>query len=300
MGEDYTQHLSDYHVQERCEQCGTTAWGLVGLSEHIESAHHLSCPTEPIDVPAPTELYTTPAPQQHSNPPVVPVPAPVPPIAQETSPAAPQQQTLTLRPPQVNWLSFLPKQFLKVINQADREWIAQILYDRTGQLKQKHTQNWYHPPSPTRSTSPPDPLHYFRQRMFLWAPMRMWSIPLKCTLCKRKMHHSGIYTKVREVIDVDNRYYLVGGDYPRCSKCMIPVCPWSSEILQQLDPSHRNKFPAVLTTQQALDRKCVTMLRPRTVGNSSSYSQQVLQEVHSEEWARRTIDYLAIVRSIKS
>ena len=292
MGEDYTQHLSDYHVQERCEQCGATAWGLVGLSEHIESAHHLSCPTEPIDVPAPTELYTTPAPQQHSNPPVVPVPAPVPPIAQETSPAAPQQQTLTLRPPQVNWLSFLPKQFLKVINQADREWIAQILYDRTGQLKQKHTQNWYHPPSPTRSTSPPDPLHYFRQRMFLWAPMRMWSIPLKCTLCKRKMHHSGIYTKVREVIDVDSRYYLIGGDYPRCSKCMIPVCPWSSEILQQLDPSHRNKFPAVLTTQQALDRKCVTMLRPRTVGNSSSYSQQVLQEVHSEEWARRTIDYL--------
>ncbi|XP_056458150.1 uncharacterized protein LOC130391786 isoform X2 [Gadus chalcogrammus] len=124
--------------------------------------------------------------------------------------------------------------------------------------------------------------------MFLWAPMRMWSIPLKCTSCKRKMHHSGIYTKVREVIDVDSRYYLVGGDYPRCSKCMIPVCPWSSEILQQLDPSHRNKF----TTQQALDRKCVTMLRPRTVGNSSSYSQQVLQEVHSEEWARRTIDYL--------
>ena len=76
MGEDYTQHLSDYHVQERCEQCGTTAWGLVGLSEHIESAHHLSCPTEPIDVPAPTEQYTTLVQQQHSNPPVVHVPAP--------------------------------------------------------------------------------------------------------------------------------------------------------------------------------------------------------------------------------
>lgn len=113
--------------------------------------------------------------------------------------------------------------------------------------------------------------------------MTMWGIPLKCTQCNKKMHHSGIYTKVREVIDVDSRYYVVGGDYPRCSNCMIPVCPWSSEILQQLDPSHRNKFPAVLTTKLALDRKCVTKLRPRTVGNSSSYLQQALQEVHSEE-----------------
>ncbi|KAJ4944759.1 hypothetical protein JOQ06_013299 [Pogonophryne albipinna] len=107
------------------------------------------------------------------------------------------------------------------------------------------------------------------------------------------MHHSGIYPKVREVIDLDSRYYLVGGDYPRCSKCMIPVCPWSEDLLVQLDPAHRNRFPAVLTAQLALDRKCVTMLKPRTVGNSSSYLQQALEEVHSEEWARHTIQYLA-------
>ncbi|KAF4070239.1 hypothetical protein AMELA_G00292060 [Ameiurus melas] len=129
--------------------------------------------------------------------------------------------------------------------------------------------------------------------MFLWAPMRMWGIPLKCTQCDRKMHHSGIYTKVREVIDIDSRYYLIGAVYPRCSKCMIPVCPWSMEILRQLDPSHRNKFPAVLTTQLALDRKCVTLLKPRTVGNSSSYLQQAIHELHSEEWARRSINYLS-------
>ncbi|KAI7800442.1 hypothetical protein IRJ41_003392 [Triplophysa rosa] len=73
---------------------------------------------------------------------------------------------------------------------------------------------------------------------------------------------------------------------------MIPVCPWSSEILKQLDPSHRNKFPAVLTTHLALDRKCLTLLKPRTAGNSSSFLQQALEEIHSEEWARRTIDYL--------
>ncbi|KAK0139240.1 hypothetical protein N1851_024171 [Merluccius polli] len=107
------------------------------------------------------------------------------------------------------------------------------------------------------------------------------------------MHHSGIYTKVREVIDVDLRYNLIGGDYPRCSQCKPAqtFCPWSSEILKQLDPSNRNKFPAVLTTHLALDRTCVALLRPRTAGNSSSYLQQAFQEAHSEEWARRSCDY---------
>ncbi|KAI4800783.1 hypothetical protein KUCAC02_007081 [Chaenocephalus aceratus] len=69
------------------------------------------------------------------------------------------------------------------------------------------------------------------------------------------MHHSGIYPKVREVIDLDAR---------SCSQ-----------------------------EQVSLDRKCVTMLKPRTVGNSSSYLQQALEEVHSEEWARHTVEYLA-------
>ena len=64
-------------------------------------------------------------------------------------------------------------------------------------------------------------------------------------------------------------------------------------MLDQLDPAHRNKFPAVLTIQLALDRKCVTFLKPRTVGNSSSYLQQALEEVHSEEWARRGVEYLS-------
>ncbi|XP_048017740.1 uncharacterized protein LOC125249483 [Megalobrama amblycephala] len=52
--------------------------------------------------------------------------------------------------------------------------------------------------SPPRPTPSP---RYFRQRMFLWAPMWMWGIPLKCSQCGRKMHHSGIYPKVREVIN---------------------------------------------------------------------------------------------------
>ncbi|XP_062305991.1 uncharacterized protein LOC134010140 [Osmerus eperlanus] len=73
------------------------------------------------------------------------------------------------------------------------------------------------------------------------------------------MHHSGIYPKVREVIDVDTRYYLL-----------------------------------------ALDRKCMTFLKPRTSGNSSSYLQSAVEEAHSEEWARQTIRYLTWFETVHS
>jgi len=74
---------------------------------------------------------------------------------------------------------------------------------------------------------------------------------------------------------MEGRYYIIGLDYPRCSQCKVPICPWSPEVLKQLDPSHRNLFPAVLTKQGALDKKCMTLMKPRTQGNSSSYIQQV-------------------------
>ncbi|ROL44117.1 Trophinin [Anabarilius grahami] len=191
-----------------------------------------------------------------------------------------------------DWESFLPSQFKRVLQPADWVWIAKCLYVPTGQLRQKIQENWFYPPMQPKP-SPPGPGCYFRQRMFLWAPMRMWGIPLKCSECGCKMHHSGIYSKVREVIDMDSRHYLVGGDYPCCSVCRLPVCPWSQDIISQLDVAHRTLFPAVLTTQLALDRKCVTFLRPRTSGNSSSYLQSAVEEVHSEEWAQRTIQYLS-------
>ncbi|RXN39302.1 hypothetical protein ROHU_000313 [Labeo rohita] len=202
------------------------------------------------------------------------------------------QPTPSLPQAVTDWESFLPSQFKRVLQPADWVWIAKCLYEPTGQLRQQIQTNWFYPPMQPKP-SPPEPGWYFRQRMFLWAPMRMWGIPLKCPQCGRKMHHSGIYPKVREVIDMDSRYYLVGGDYPRCSACKLPVCPWSQDVLSQLDVAHRTLFPAVLTTQLALDRKCVTFLRPRTSGNSSSYFQSAVEEVHSEEWARRTIQYLS-------
>ncbi|CAB1440818.1 unnamed protein product [Pleuronectes platessa] len=251
--------------------------------------------------PPPPQLQLPPPQQQLPPPPSQQQQQQQPPPSHQQHPPTPppsfpatSPDVVNLRPPVVNWVSFLPKQFLRVINPADQEWIAQCLYKATGCLRQEASMNWFLPPDPPKPTNlRPDPMAYFRQRMFLWAPMRMWSIPIKCVQCNSKMHHSEIYPKAREVIDLDSRYYLIGGDYPRCSKCKIPVCPWSTDVLNQLDPAHRNKFPAVFTTQHALDRKCVTFLKPRTVGNSSSYMQQALEEVHSEEWGRRTVEYLS-------
>ena len=124
---------------------------------------------------------------------------------------------------------------------------------------------------------------------------------LKCIApdCNGMMSHSGIYTKAREVIDFQSRYYMVGGDYPQCRECKSLVCPFHVDLLNLLDPSQRQLFPAVLSTRLALDRSCVTLMKPRTLGNSSSYAHQVLQETHSEEWAKRCILYLEACKMYK-
>ncbi|KAK2920521.1 hypothetical protein Q8A73_000006, partial [Channa argus] len=63
----------------------------------------------------------------------------------------------------------------------------------------------------------------------------------------------------------------------------LPVCPWSQDILVQLDVAHTSLFPAVLTTQLSLDRKCVTSLNQGPVAT----------ELHVAEWARQTLQYLS-------
>ncbi|XP_057204598.1 uncharacterized protein LOC130563187 [Triplophysa rosa] len=316
--EKFSEHLSDHHVEESCNSCGARVQGAVGLLQHIESSHYgallaprvhpsknptpspqLPPPPQhlpsPLPAPVSSSLWPSPSPCHSAAPrpsPPLPQRSPSPQPTPSSRPAPSQHPIPSLPQAVTDWESFLPSQFKRVLQPADWVWIAKCLYESTGQLRQKIPANWFYPPMQPKP-SPPEPGWYFRQRMFYWAPMRMWGIPLKCPQCGQKMHHSGIYPKVREVIDMDNRYYLVGGDYPRCSACKLPVCPWSQDILSQLDVAHRALFPAMLTTQLALDRKCVTFLRPRTSGNSSSYLQSAVEEVHSEEWARRTIQYLS-------
>lgn len=198
--DQFTEHLSDYHVKEQCEHCGAQVWGAVGLSEHLESCHAaLTClpniapptPGVPPSTPSAQEmtqsltlqdqLHPAPAclPAQEMTPDIYPKDAPAPTTAPETPsntallPAPASAPPPAAPAPPLGRARFLPKAFLRVIKPGDQEWIAHILYEASGQLKQDVGQNWHHPSSPIRSTAPPDPHDYFRQRMFLWAPMRM-------------------------------------------------------------------------------------------------------------------------------
>ena len=131
---------------------------------------------------------------------------------------------------ETDWASFLPKQFRSVIHAGDQEWVAKCLYNTNGRLKDHLTKkNWYHPPAPKPPMgSAPNPSHYFRQRLFVWAPMRMWEILLRCPNCHSLMAHSGIYPKAREVVGIESRYYLIGADYP-CTMQQVQSTPMPLE-----------------------------------------------------------------------
>lgn len=194
--------------------------------------------------------------------------------------------------------SKLPEQFLNVLQPGDVEWVEDVLLTGGDKkvFRETFDRNWYQPPSapPVSSdaNSPPNPDDYFRRRLYVWAPKRMWNIPLECPTsgCKLPLGKAGMYRRLRVVLDYDDRYYLAG-EYLTCTS-HGPIPAWHSGVLAQLSPVHRNRFPVVFSTRQAMDRRCVTLMKPRTLGNSSAYAQQVLEEVHSEAWARNCIEYL--------
>lgn len=64
-------------------------------------------------------------------------------------------------------------------------------------------------------------------------------------------------------------------------------------IMNQLVDAKKAHFPAVLTYKKACDRSVITMLRGRTLGNSSSTLRNGILEIHSEEWLRKSLMYLS-------
>ena len=60
-----------------------------------------------------------------------------------------------------------------------------------------------------------------------------------------------------------------------------------------MDPGHRLQFPAILTYRGACDIRVVTLLRSRTLGNSTSVLSHSLDELHSETWLKQVLLYLS-------
>lgn len=62
--------------------------------------------------------------------------------------------------------------------------------------------------------------------------------------------------------------------------------------MNQLVDAKRAHFPAILTYKKACDQSVISMLRGRTLGNSSSALRNGIMEVQSEEWLRKNLIYL--------
>ncbi|CAB1435053.1 unnamed protein product [Pleuronectes platessa] len=183
--EFFSEHLSDFHAEQTCEQCGKNVTGVVGLLQHIEEGHSgLSRESGNPSLqpqPTPPQQRRLPRPKQQR-----------PPLPQLKLPPQPQLQQQRPPPPQ---LQLPPPQL---------------------QLPPPPSQQQQPPPSQQQHTPTPPP------------------------------------------------------SFPATSPYVVHLRP-----------------PVVNWVQ------CVTFLKPRTVGNSSSYLQQALEEVHSEEWGRRTVEYLS-------
>ncbi|XP_052471905.1 uncharacterized protein LOC128028665 [Carassius gibelio] len=86
-------------------------------------------------------------------------------------------------------------------------------------------------------------------------------------------------------------------EYLECRPCKKKLAAWSRDILDQLDPSHREQFPAVLTYRLSCDREVVRLLRGRTLGNSATALYRHLCLRHKEHYLGQSTLYLSVLRN---
>ncbi|MEQ2190153.1 hypothetical protein GOODEAATRI_032810 [Goodea atripinnis] len=164
-------------------------------------------------------------------------------------PSAPAVQVVLLE----SWKSSLPPE--------QQEWLSRALFikDRTGRaVLSKELQLLYHPPGPRLiySQPPSSPDAFFQRRFFLWAPYRMWHYSLKCPSCAHKLTSCGLYKTVRRVLDLDGWYYM-GMEYLKC--------------------------------RMSCDKKVLSQMKGRTLGNSANRLHSFLVENHTERLLSETI-----------
>ncbi|XP_049326002.1 uncharacterized protein LOC103025680 [Astyanax mexicanus] len=193
-----------------------------------------------------------------------------------------------------SWKNHLPRE--------QHEWLGRAMFKRDTAGRAVLTdslQMWWHPPPPrpVHHQPPSSPDSFFTRPFCLWMPYRMWAFKLLCVEpdCKRagqRLTSCGLYKTVRKVLDLDSWYYMAT-EYLECRRCRKKVAAWSQDVLEQLDPAHRARFPAILTYRLSCDIKVVRLMRQRSLGNSVSMLYQQLREQHSEAWMTRTLQYLA-------
>ena len=155
-----------------------------------------------------------------------------------------QQSSISIvRAPPVDKTKYFPVYWNKVLADRDKTWLAEAMFDMHGNLKINELSCWLYPPQQGISTEKPQVDRYYYQKVFVWFPRKMWQIPLKCVKCKNRLTSKGLYNRLREVIDIDCRYYLLT-EYLECSKCRptVTYMGWAADLLAQLDVGHRLLF----------------------------------------------------------
>ncbi|KAJ7983774.1 hypothetical protein DPEC_G00371500, partial [Dallia pectoralis] len=148
----------------------------------------------------------------------------------------------------------LPEGWKLTLPREQQQWVSRAIFTTDKHLKcvlKKQLELWYFPPLPPNITHQPpaSPNSYFLRPFCLWIPYRLWAFRFVCTQSQcngRKLTGCGVYETVRKVLDLDG-WYFMGTEYLECSRCKKKWASWSLDVLNQLDPSHRAKFPAILT-----------------------------------------------------
>ena len=171
----------------------------------------------------------------------------------DVAPLARRQTDFSLRLPK-GWLELSP---------VDQAWVGRDMFVSKGKMTAK-LRTWWHPPAVDHSSNVPTPDGYFRRKLFLWMPRKMWFTRLVCDKCRQPLRSKGLSRKVRVVIDVRDTYYLAG-EYMDCNTggCMSTYISWDRRILEQLPDSVLARFPVVLTYRYACDRIVVGPREPQ-------------------------------------
>ncbi|KAL2082092.1 hypothetical protein ACEWY4_021910 [Coilia grayii] len=211
------------------------------------------------------------------------------------------------RPPDqqsVPGAQLLPRGWRLTLPEEQQDWVGQALFMRAASGQVVLTSElhlwWYPPGAQPVYTQPPATAHPFFQRpFFLWMPYRMWAYNLCCPTCGGKLVCAGLYETVRRVLDMSG-WYFMATECLECSSCHKKVAGWSHDVLEQLDITHREEFPAVLTYQLSCDRAVIGLLKEHTLGYSASRIHASLVKQHTREWVARSTSYLSVLRKLRA
>ena len=94
----------------------------------------------------------------------------------------------------------------------------------------------------------------------------IYGMRLICPRCHvTDLTKQGPYRRTRLVLDIDG-FYILASEYLHGSRCKKNQISWNPEILDQLDPGTRSRFPVQVLYRTACDKRVIALLHQRGLG----------------------------------